>query len=268
MKRSLLMSRNLWRVFCVVTLSSAMAWLSGCGGTGAAPINGEVLGGVSVSVTPASMTVPTSSVQTFTATVNNSGVQAVQWQVNGIPGGSPIIGTIDSSGNYTAPQYVPNPPGVVITAVANADNTKSGNASVNITGSLLPATVYMSPAGTAYVQTNQVLTLSGAVTGPADTGLIWEVNGIPNGNSKVGTIVPGANGTATYTAPSAVSGGSVTIQAVSHAENTRLTSCKVIVSDTTPTIATVTVTPVLAVVQASTNFTFTANVINAGTEDR
>lgn len=242
-----------------------VAFLASCGSIGAAPISGlGSISGVSVEITPPSITVGTNSITPFTATVNGSGVQAVQWQVNGITGGAAAIGTIDTSGNYTAPQFVPNPSGVTITAIANADNTKSGNAAVNITGTLYPATVYLSPTGTAYVQKGTQLKLSAGITGPADTSVMWKVNGVANGNATVGTIEAQSNGTATYTAPDTVPNpSSVTIQAVSQAEPSRLNSCTVVLSNDPPTIATVTVIPALATVQTETAFPFMASVINA-----
>jgi hypothetical protein len=260
------MTRNWQRMVFVAVALSVMAVAVGCGSATSAPISGlNTLGGVSVSITPAVMTVPTGTTQPFTATVNGSGLQAVQWQVNGIPGGQASIGTIDSTGNYTAPQFVPTPATVQLTAIANADNTKQGDATVTITGTLLPAQVFMSPTGTAYVQSGTELKLAGGVTGPADTGVVWQVNGVANGNSTVGTITPGANNTAVYNAPATVpSPATVTIKAVSHAEQTAFTSCTVTLSAQAPSIATVTVTPVIAVVQAQSSFTFTADVINAG----
>jgi hypothetical protein len=259
------MSNNLWRVIFVASLLSMMAALVSCGGASSAPISGyNPLGAVSITITPPAMTVSTATTQAFTAVVNNSGLQSVQWQVNGVPGGAPAVGTIDSSGNYTAPQFVPNPPTVTVTAVADADTTKSANATATVIGTLFPAQVFISPAGTAYVQAGTELKLSGGVIGPADTAVDWQVNGIANGNSAVGTIAPGANNTAMYTAPATVPNpATVTIKAVSHAEPTHFTSCAVTLSTQPPTIATVTVTPVVAVDQAQTNFTFTADVINA-----
>jgi hypothetical protein len=259
------MSKNPCNIVAFVICLSMMVVMAGCGGATSAPISGyNPLGEVSVTITPPVMSVGTTTTQTFTAVVNNSGQQAVQWEVNGLPGGAPIVGTIDSSGNYTAPQFVPNPSTVTITAIANADSSKSGNATATITGTLFPAQVFMSPGGTGYVQTGTQLKLSGGVVGPADTSVAWQVNGIADGNSEVGTIAPGANGTAVYTAPARVpSPSSVTIRALSHAEPTRFASTIVALSEEPPTIATVPVTPVLAVDQAQTNFTFTADVINA-----
>lgn len=258
------MPKNPWRVIPLVVCLAMMAVIAGCGGATSAPISGyNPLGEISVTITPPVMTVGTTTTQTFTAVVNNSGQQAVQWEVNGLPGGAPIIGTIDSSGDYTAPQFVPNPPIVTITAVANADSSKSGNATATITGTLFPAQVFLSPGGNAYVQAGTQLKLSGGVVGPADTSVDWQVNGVPDGNSALGTIARGANNTAVYTAPTTVPNPpTVTIKALSHAEPSRFTYNKVTLSEQSPTIATVTVTPVLAVDQAQTNFTFTAAVIN------
>src|SRR5208282_3218986 len=110
------------------------------------------------------------------AAVSNSSLSSVQWLVNGVPGGQGSIGTIDSSGNYTAPQFVPNPPNVTITAVSDADNTKSGSATVSITGAQTPAIVAISPTSAA-LQVGTKLNLSASVTGPTDTTVTWQVNG-------------------------------------------------------------------------------------------
>ncbi|MFZ0285750.1 MAG: hypothetical protein WAL32_11025 [Terriglobales bacterium] len=259
------MSVNLWRVFSVAVCVSVTILAIGCGGASSAPISGyNALGAVSVTITPATMIVGTSTTETFTAVVNNSGLQTVQWQVNGFPGGAAEIGTIDNSGNYTAPQFVPIPSRVTITAVANADTTKSGTATVTISGSLVPAQVFISPSGTAYVQAGHPLKLSGGVIGPANTAVDWQVNGIANGNSVFGTVTSGAGNTAVYTAPAKVPNSStVTIKALSHVEPSKFTYCKVTLSEQAPTIATVTVTPAVAVDQTQSHFTFTADVINA-----
>jgi hypothetical protein len=258
------MLRHLWQFAGFVAALSAGLLLVSCGGVGAAPINAVPLAAVSVAITPAAMNVGTGTVEPFLAVVNGSGLQTVQWRVNGIPGGAPIIGTIDNDGNYTAPQFIPNPPTVTLTAAANADNTKSGNAQVTITGTQFPAKVYMSPIGTAYVQAGTAMKLSGGIIGPFDTAVVWQVNGIPNGNTTVGTITPGANNTAIYTAPARVPNpANVTIKAIAHADATKFSSCIVTLSAQPPTIATVTITPVVAVGQSETNFTFTADVINA-----
>jgi hypothetical protein len=255
------MSKAAGRVFGIAVVLASVITLLSCGGTSAAPVNGaNALGGVAIRITPQTMTVSTSSTQAFTATVANSNVSGVQWLVNGFPGGGGDVGTIDSSGNYTAPAYIPNPPTVTVTAVANADNTKSANAQVTITGAQLPAQVTISPIS-AYLQVGTILQLSASVQGPADTSVIWQVNGVGGGNSTVGTIAAGKNNTAVYTAPAKVpSPATVTITAASHAQPTHTASCSVTIFEQPPNIATVTITPTQATVEAGTFIPFSASV--------
>jgi len=59
---------------------------------------------------------------------DNSGVA---WSVNGTPGGSSTVGTIDAQGNYSAPAVTQNT-NVTITATSKKDMTKSGSASLSI----------------------------------------------------------------------------------------------------------------------------------------
>ncbi|HEX5236166.1 MAG TPA: aryl-sulfate sulfotransferase [Silvibacterium sp.] len=61
---------------------------------------------------------PGGSIQ-FTANVKG-GAQPVQWLVNGVAGGAASTGTIDSSGNYTAPASLPLSENVTVTAALAA----------------------------------------------------------------------------------------------------------------------------------------------------
>src|SRR2546421_47784 len=88
---------------------------------------------VSVTASPTSATVAAGGTQPFTAMVQNTSNAAVTWQVNGMTGGNATVGTISSSGLYTAPGVVPNPATVTVTAVSQADATKSASAQVTIT---------------------------------------------------------------------------------------------------------------------------------------
>jgi Pro-kumamolisin, activation domain/Bacterial Ig-like domain (group 3) len=114
-----------------------MGFLVACGGGGSStpppppPISVSVSPG-SVNTLYPNLTGAPAQTQQFTATVHNSTNQAVNWQVNGVAGGNATFGTIDASGNYTAPATVPNPATFNVTAFAQADISKSGNASVTI----------------------------------------------------------------------------------------------------------------------------------------
>jgi len=88
---------------------------------------------ISVSVTPVIATLPVLGSEAFLATVLYSANTAVTWQVNGIPGGNASIGTVSTSGDYTAPASVPSPATVTVTAVSVAQPSQSGSASVTVT---------------------------------------------------------------------------------------------------------------------------------------
>src|SRR6202040_3599876 len=68
----------------------------------------------------------------FSASVQNS-TSAVIWQVNGAPGGTSAVGTITSSGTYTAPTSSQGlPVTVTITAVLQTDSSIFASAGVTI----------------------------------------------------------------------------------------------------------------------------------------
>ena len=107
--------------------------LSSCGGSGGGGGGGGGGSGVSVSVSPRTATPFPGQQQQFNATVTGSTNTAVTWQVNGATGGGAAAGTIDAAGLYTAPANLPSPNSpVIVSAVAQADVTKSGSATVNI----------------------------------------------------------------------------------------------------------------------------------------
>ncbi|HEY6946096.1 MAG TPA: hypothetical protein VI431_13220, partial [Candidatus Acidoferrum sp.] len=87
---------------------------------------------VAVTIKPTSEIVTVSQTTLFTDTVTGTTNTAVTWEVNNMAGGSTATGTITSSGAYTAPAQVPNPATVTVTAVSQADTTKSASASVTI----------------------------------------------------------------------------------------------------------------------------------------
>ena len=91
---------------------------------------------VTVTVSPSTASVSAGGgTQAFTATVENTSNTVVTWQVGGVTGGNSTVGTISTSGLYTAPATVPSPSTVTVTAISNADTTRSGSAQVTITQS-------------------------------------------------------------------------------------------------------------------------------------
>src|SRR5437868_1894599 len=113
---------------------------------------------VSVTISPTSATVGTGGMQQFTAMVENTSNTAVAWQVNRVTGGNATVGTISSSGLYTAPGVVPSPATVTVTAVSQADATKSASAQVTITAATTVSVTISPTAATVAVRGTQPFT--------------------------------------------------------------------------------------------------------------
>ena len=267
------MSKNTRLGLVFTAVLGVMLVLVGCGGTGAAPINGGSLAKVAVSVAPSTMTVTTGTTQPFTATVTNTAEMGVGWLVNGYPGGvnpangTTPFGTIDKNGNYTAPQYIPAPPTVTVTAVANADNSASANASVSINGT--PSPVSISPL-TANLEVGGIALFTAKVTG-INPSVIWLVENVPGGNDVVGTVspVPDSPNQVTYLAPLVVPGGGQSAQvhviAQSVVNPLISASAAVTVSALGSTVVTITNPSVPPTVPAGQTQSFQSNV--AGVSD-
>ncbi len=208
---------------------------------------------VSVSISPTSASVQTGATRQFTATVTGSSNTAVNWQVNGVAGGNSTVGTISTSGLYTAPAAVPSPAAVTVKAISQADTTKSASATVTV---IAPAAVSVSVSPTsASVQTAATQQFTATVTGSSNTAVTWQVNNVAGGNSTVGTI----STSGLYTAPAAVpSPATVTVTAISQADITKSASATVTV--TAAAAVTVSVSPTSASVQTTFTQQFTATV--------
>jgi hypothetical protein len=95
---------------------------------------------VAVSVTPASVAVPSNGTQQFSSTVTGTTNLAVTWSVQ-----ESGCGTVSSgSGLYTAPG---SPRICHVAATSVADTTKSGTAEVTVVDGVLAADYYVSPNG-------------------------------------------------------------------------------------------------------------------------
>jgi hypothetical protein len=233
----------------LLLLLAAIFLISGCTGTFSTtqPVT------VQMNLTIAN--VVTGHTEQFTVTVTNTTNTVVTWQVNGVAGGNSIVGTITASGLYTAPTAVPSPATVTVTAIAQADPTKSASATVMIAAPPLVA-VAVSPK-TANVVTAATQQFTATVSNTSNTAVTWQVNGVNGGNSTVGTI----SASGLYTAPAAVpSPASVTIKAVSQADNTKSDTATVTV--TAPLAVTVTVNPKTVNIATSLTQQFTATVAN------
>jgi hypothetical protein len=174
--------------------------LAACGGSN----NGT---SISVSISPASATVPVGLTVQFAGTVNGSNNPVVNWQVNSVAGGNSTVGTISTTGLYTAPAAIPNPAAVTVSAVAAASKSAVASSTVTIVAAqniTVTPTAPTIPAGGQQQFTANVV-------GQSNPQIQWQVNSTVGGNSTVGTI----STSGLYTAPlSPPAGGVVTITAV------------------------------------------------------
>jgi len=111
----------------------ALIALSSCGGGSGGyqpPVN-QVTG---VTISPTSITLETGQEQQFTATVSGTGSYdtGVRWSVNGVVGGNSAVGSISSTGLFTAPNALPNPSTVTVAATSVGDATKVATAAVKV----------------------------------------------------------------------------------------------------------------------------------------
>lgn len=176
----------------------------------------ELTSTVSVISIPSSATLPAGGSQQFAATVTGASNTSVTWEVNGVIGGNSTVGTISRLGSYLAPTSISSPATITVNAVANANGVNAARAQVTIvSGSTTPTvTVRTNPTVTeVYTSTSQ--TFIANLTGTTDTSVNWQVNGVPGGNSTVGTISAGV-----YSAPATVpSPRTIVISAVSQANS-------------------------------------------------
>ena len=212
------------------------------------------------SISPSSANVALSATQTFTASFCPAPTSTIIWDVNGVPGGNPTLGTIVSisanAAQYTAPISLPSTNPVTVHAVA-------GTATVSATVTIVSAvSVTVAPSGVS-VAITQRTTLTPTVTNTPNTAVTWTVNGIPNGNAILGQIcqpasVPciapagPASGSVDFLAPDSVpSSNPVNVTAISAADPTRSGTAIVIITGPSG-VTSVSISPPFAFVAPST----------------
>ncbi len=117
----------LWATIAGTAILSFRAW-------GCVPVKllTESAESASVSIAPKLDVVPAGQSLQFVASVFRSTNTAVEWSVNGVPGGNSAVGTITVDGIYSAPATIPAPPAAFILAVLRANRSKSDTATAII----------------------------------------------------------------------------------------------------------------------------------------
>ena len=193
---------------------------------------------VSVTLNQSSVSIAEGATTQFTATVKGSTNTAVTWSVDGVSGGNTAAGTITTAGFYTAP---PQAGSHTVTATSVAQTKSSAKASVTVVNG-----VAVSPSSST-LETGQTQQFSATLTALSNTALSWSVDGIPGGNSSVGTVTSSG----LYTAP--LSEGTHTVTASSSADQADSASASV-------AVFTLALSPQDATVAPSSTQQFTATI--------
>ena len=157
-----------------------------------------------ISVSPKNALVAVNATQQFTALVTFSTNTAVTWQVNGVAGGNTTVGTIGTGGLYTAPSSLPSDPSVTITAISQADNSKTATANIQIT----PPTLAISPTAISLTAGSQQVFTATSLQQPVKP--TWSVTCASQTASDCGSITSDG----VYNAPLAPPpGGTVVVTA-------------------------------------------------------
>ncbi len=169
-----------------------------------------ILSDIAVLLNPGAAGVELGAALAFRASINSSGQPnpSVRWSLAGAACPA-TCGTLDTNGNYTAPQILPTPATVTITAQSVADPSKQTFATVTITSNF--SLQLSAPAGVGSGgSTTIVATLTPVASSNPSTTLAWSLSGNGCSGASCGVLVVvttqalggGAMATsATYTAP-------------------------------------------------------------------
>jgi DNA-binding beta-propeller fold protein YncE len=224
---------------------------------------------VTVAVSPTSATVLLGTSFRFVATPTGS-TNAVQWSVNGVANGNATVGTIDSTGLYTAPATRPVAasavPVPVIFAVANASVPNSG-----FTGSVIEL---QGSSNVANFAPGNTINISGNSQSAWNSSFVIQAVGVlSNGQFGVQIATPagppphGVGGTATAIPNITISAQVTGTSAVANATVTLDSGIRVALSQPTCTIGTNETFTFTAFVSGSSNQTVTWSVSGVGTID-
>jgi len=183
---------------------------------------------ITLNLTPNPASVELGATQTFQTAVTSSGHPDTsrRWSLSG-PACTSGCGTVDASGKYTAPQILPSPASVTLTAQSVADPSKQVSVVASITSSFslqLSAPSSVPVGGTATI----VATLTPIPGSNPSPALSWALSGPGCSGNSCGTLTvvttqsTSANSvadSAKYTAPAtAPSPNTVTVTVTSQAD--------------------------------------------------
>jgi hypothetical protein len=166
---------------------------------------------ITIGIAPANASVELGATQSFHAALTSAGHPdtAVRWSVSGAACPS-ACGSVDLSGNYTAPGIRPSPTSATLTAQSVADPSKQSSVAISITSNFalqVTAPQSVSAGGAATI----IATMTPVAGSNPSAILSWSLSGPGCSSTTCGTLTvvttQGSGGrviadTATYTAPS------------------------------------------------------------------
>jgi hypothetical protein len=228
---------------------------------------------ISVTLSPATVSVQAGKTQNVTATVqNDSQNKGVTWTLSSAGCTGTACGTLSAATSasgaaitYTAPAKTPSPAAVTLTAKAVADTTKTAASIITVTATAPPPTpiaVTVNPTS-ATVLTVRTQTFTATVQNDSQNkGVTWVLSGA--GSLSSTSSASGAS--ITYTAPSRPpTPATVTLTAKSVADSSKTAAATITVTSTPPPpppVITVSVSPTSASVQTGNTHTISASVQN------
>jgi Fe-S cluster assembly iron-binding protein IscA len=213
---------------------------------------GLAVAAITVTVSPASVSLSTTSQQQFAATVSGTHNETVAWSVSGAGCSGLACGSISASGLYTAPASVPGNPVVTVSATSIVDGTR-GTATVTIQSQSNIA-ISISPTYVAIAVKGQQQ-FTATVTGTSNHAVNWSISGIGCVGFSCGTV----SSAGLYTAPATVPVSAIaTVTATSVADPTKSASATVVIQSASA--INVTISPTTALVMTGAQQQFTATV--------
>jgi hypothetical protein len=234
--------------------------------TESATANFAIVSDIVVQVTPNVANVELGALQAFGGGISSAGHPdtTLRWNLSGAACPNQC-GAVDANGNFTAPQILPAPSSVTLTAQSVADPSKQASASITVTSHFsltisAPASVPTSGAATI------VATLTPVPGSNPSENLSWTLTGAGCSGSSCGTLstvttqdasASKTTNSATYTAPStAPTPDTVTISVTPQADPSKAAQATLAIA---PGVG-VSITPGTATLAANHRVTLTPQV--------
>jgi hypothetical protein len=179
---------------------------------------------ISVTISPASITLAPAASQGFTATVANDASNAgVTWSIGAGPG--TLSSSSSTSVTYAAPASVASATTLSLTATSKADTTKSATASISLSASAPSITVTLTPASITLAPGAAQAFTATVANDVSNAGVTWSIGSGP------GALSASTSTAVTYTAPAGLpAAATVVLTATSKADTTKSATASVTLS--------------------------------------